>query len=155
MFLLILCVTGFSQTVTTIPQSHGWTQIRSTVDGFFTTTVNMEFPIAKYTGNVTLWFDPDTTGAANPAATSYSTISLQLYNADSGEWGTYYNNSEGALLDTVSRYLMNVDAASADVYMPLDLFPQQFSWASKGRIIWALTAGHKIKGNVYIGGTQQ
>jgi hypothetical protein len=138
----------------------GWTQIRTVEEGSFTGVDTMEFDLRHYRGAVTLWFNPDTTAATSAAnlPDTCSTISLELYNDDSAEWGKYYSGV--TKLDTVDRAVMNIDFADADVYIPLAKFnADQFAWADRGRIIWDVGSAGSVaatknimQGEVWVGG---
>jgi hypothetical protein len=162
LLMLVLSVSCIAQDRSAVPTrvaQFSWTQIREMGEGAFTGIDTMEFDLKHYRGAVTLWFDSDTsdaTAAINLADTC-STISLELYNEKSAEWGKYY--STVTKLDTIDRAAINVDAADADVYMPLAKFnADQFAWADRGRIIWDVGSGgtapydNYMNANVWIGG---
>ena len=130
----------------------GWTQLRAEGSSY-TTTDTLEFDLRHFRGAVTYWVDGDTSSATLESNLSDScmTISLELYNEDSGEWGKYYSGT--TKLDTVDRALVNVAASDADVYIPLAKFnADQFAWADKGRIIELIGTGDKHGGGRWIGG---
>jgi len=124
----------------------GWTKLRAMEEGTFTTSTTMTADLRHYRGAVTLWFNP-----AVGTSDSCSTISMRLYNDESGEWGAYYSGT--TKLDTIDRALMNVAAGSADVYMPLAKFnADQFAWGDKIEITWGIGTGDTMNGEVWIGG---
>jgi len=149
----VSCIAQDRSATPTRAAQFSWTELRNPGDGMFTTTVNLDADLKHYRGAVTLWIDPDTTGSSSDAVKSDScmTVSIQLYNAESAEWGTYF--STVSKLDTIDRAVVNVAAAGTDIYIPLAKYnSDQFAWADRIRVTLGIGVADEMGGSVWIGG---
>ena len=152
LIFLVGCAADRSADVGRVAQ-FGWVELRNQGEAKFTTTDNFDADLRHFRGAVTLWIDPDTTGSSSDGVKSDScmTVSIQLYNEKSAEWGSYY--STVTKLDTIDRAVVNVAAGGTDIYIPLAKFnSDQFAWADRIRITLAIGVADEMGGSVWIGG---
>ena len=146
------CAPDRSADVTRTAQ-FGWTKLRDSSDGMYTTTDTFSFTIRHMRGAITYWIDPDTTGGGANQSDSCWTIYLEIYNEESGEWGKVWSTSESTKLDTIDRAQVNVGATDIDTYIPLAVFNDyQLAWGDQARIIEVIGTGDKMGGDRWVGG---
>ena len=122
----------------TSPAIFKWTKI---VDGVNLTSSaeSKEFPIYKISGNTVLWVDFTTVTTAGDIS-----LTLELYNDESGTWGKYIGGNSLATISSASVSTSNA------IYLKLMDY-DAWAWATKAKIMFTTSAADVIL-NVYVGG---